>query len=286
MTYHIIICTGRPASGKTTLLKELAMTGERSRNWYSYCDIDRYNQSMIFNLSDYHSKTQLLDGLFMETNKVFLLLEAMRTKYKSGGNKGDSKLTIYRFEDNKEQCLENDKLRPIERRARATIGKPYYIDFDLLIKEYPDIKIEIIDTPVYRPTEWEVFFTRTGVTLDYKVIADDHHKTYEVVEDRVNKRYITSDYWDTNCRSKTYNRDWVESWISDDDSEPVKFVELENFLLTIPALTYKQGLEISELVKVVSYSINDYYSKAERHYHCIDAELLYNYLMSARLLND
>lgn len=275
MTHHIIICTGRPASGKTTLLKEL----EKSSNKYSYTDADASSGPIRMRLSRYNSKAQLLDSLFMDTNRLLPLLDAMREM-------GHNKLTIYRFEDDHYQCLKNDKLRPVERRAGATIDKPYYIDFGLLITEYPDIEIEIIDTPVYKPAEWELFFHDAAVPLSYKTIEHDCDKTYEIVQGRVNKRYITSDYWDTNRRSKSYDGDWEESWSSDSDNEPVKFEELENLLSTIPTLTYKQGLEIAELVKVVSYSVNDYYYESERHYHCIDAELLYNYLIATELSQD
>jgi hypothetical protein len=57
-------------------------------------------------------------------------------------------------------------------------------------------------------------------------------------------------------------------------------------MTTVPNITYNSGLEINKLVEVVSYNVSDYYESGERHYHCIDAELLHNYLIATELLHD
>ena len=272
---HIIICTGRPASGKTTLLKELEM----GDNAYHYTNADAILEPIIMKLSKYHGKIQLLDRLFMDTNSLLHLLEAM-------GDIGHNKLTIYSFEDNKEQCLENDKLRPKERRTAATIDKPYYIDFGLLIKEYPGIDFKIIDMQVYKPAEWELFFASKSVELDYKVNRFKYNKLYEIVPGRVNKRYIISDYWLTDVTEKCYDNDWNAHWETRSDDEPLEFTELDNILSSIPGLTFNQALEIKKLAEVVSFYVSDYYLEAVRYYHCIDAEKLYNKLIELDLIKN
>lgn len=277
MTYHIIICTGRPASGKTTLLKELESSGLRDAR---YIDAD---QSPIKRaLSGYYGHKELLDTLIMNTKRLRWVLDSIKEVYAL-----HKPVTIYRFEDNKQQCLDNDLNRPDHRRATLTINEPYDIDFESIIKDYSELKIEVIDVPVYRISRWESFYNVLKVKLSYKTIDYYSGEINEIIPGRVNKRYIISDYWSTDRREKHYDSDWDEHWVNEDDDTPLAFKELDNFLAHPNLnLSYPQGLDIKNLAEVVSYEVSDYYIRETRNYLCIDAELLYNYLMSAQLLED
>jgi hypothetical protein len=276
----ITIATGRPASGKTTLLKELKDSMDSRVN---YIDLDRPGaKSLGYYMSPSYYEDYIVDSLFLNTSSVQSLINDV-TKYilKSGfvnspKDKKNPSLTfrIYQFNDDIEQCLINDELsdRLDSRKASKTIKQAEYdIDLDKLYTNNPNISFEVIPVEVYKPTEWELFFLKHQCYLDYKI--DDDGK--EILPNWVNKRYLTSDTWRTGKTHWGYASE--EVWHPDDDEVP-KFEKLENLLLQIPNLSYRDSLEIQKLVEVIDYYERDYYSTETIKYLCVDGEVLYNKL--------
>lgn len=270
----LILCTGRPASGKTTLLKELA----RQRHTYAryrYVDLDAKDCK---NLGYYCGKTYVIycvDKLLMTTVELYnFLKEAVVLEF--------DEITIYKFADDVDQCLVNNSERKPERSAHHTIKhKEYQIDADCILSAFPETNIKFVELPVYEKSEWEQYFEDRNINLSYKVVAYDYNgEQWDVNPKKVNKRYITSDYWATDKRTKHYDDEYTNDfWTSEYDDQPVEFKEIEDLLSSIPNLTYDAGRQLRlNLVNKVSYEVSDYYSTATHTYYYVDAEALYNQL--------
>lgn len=276
----LIVCTGRPASGKTTLLKELA----RQQDTYCrhrYIDLDGKDS---VRLDYYEYITYCVDKLFMETEELYKFL-------KEAVNKKVDNITVYKFEDDPEQCLINNSQRDATRSARHTIEhKRYEINEEALVSAftaYPTptpLSLQFVTLPVYKKSEWEQYFEDHNVTLSYKTVAYNYEgEIWDINPRRVNKRYIVSDYWATDKKTKHYNSNWDVTWRSESDDAPVEFKDLEDLLSTIPNLNYSAARDLKlNLVKTISYEVEDYYDSATHTYYCIDAEALYN---SLKLIN-
>lgn len=188
-TKAIHIVHGLPGSGKSTYLHKMKKTMEEEHDRYNdpflnICNIDNTPDKNIINAaiselkklgwSDEHANINAFDGLF-DTNDICKIILACADYYVSEydhdlweENKLNLKVTVLHWNEDREQCIENDKARNRSLLCTRTIQT---MEFCNSIK---DIEDDITS------------YVKDGIHTDYKeyssYLKNNINKILELVE--------------------------------------------------------------------------------------------------------
>lgn len=274
----ILITVGLPASGKTTFAKEYVKKYHKYSQYdygntnykVAHIDIDllkdfRYNEdkdviSIIKEKTEYGADEFIVDGLFLSTEDVIQVLEAMIPQ-------NQCKVEIHYWLPDIQKCLHNDIGRRLKKSSitikNANISKIDIeeIKFKIGLEDIVLIEHEVVEKP----------FWKTQSDLLGIYISDE--------------KYLESDSWSVGG---TWCNCWGESGEISVDNQPTTFAAFDEILEKIcPQISFLQYNNLySACVSVDYFDDGDYYGGNVTYaYFKCDLELLFNTLQEKGLLN-
>lgn len=260
---------GLPGSGKTTYALEL-----EDKNKYEIVRIDldlllKRSKSKsikrLSNLKSYVGRTKtiyIIDGLIHSNEQLLKVINNILN------NKELDRIEVHYWEENKEQCLINDRYRrPLS--SKTSINN--------LILDVPNISqlqevfinTFILNHQVVLKPSWLIFSDKYSLGCTLK------------------NQYFKSDSW---LNGGTYGNVWNDELYSLEGEEPLKsFEEFDNLILSIKEdITFIDYKELyNHCVSTgISYE-NDYYggSSAYAFYQC-DVKKLYQELIDKEIIKE
>lgn len=255
---HLLI--GLPASGKTTFTKKLNSTKIRVLN----LDGDNNQESRISYFISDNAKSDLdlfIDGPIFDIYDLYRVIGAIPSGFA---------IVLHYWNENREQCLENDRYRvnvSKERVLRSEITIKYgkYISLDEIHKyianniAQKDHEISIIEHEVYQMSEKDkiinkyVSYSKEG---NPQIVSEEWSNGGTYVNYEGNTFYILAD-------------------------TPKEFDELDNLLEELcPTLTFFQYKKlIKECTSIETWEERDYYGGSEnKSHHVCDVKKLKSFL--------
>lgn len=274
-----IIISGLPGSGKTSLAEKLSYDKYKSfaigtqvihtdnYNKDKYDDIFEYIKKEISLQSHYSyykpSKT-IIEGLFTTNEHI---IDVINKSIKNTTTKIEE-IKIIQFEENREQCIINDKNRR-EKNSEIDIKNLPYEKFDIeLIKSKTEItNISLETAEVVTKNEIFIAAENEDITIRYE-----------------DSPYIYSDRW-------VVGGEWYNCWGDGggvNSETPANFTNLDNLLNAMcPNLSFLQYKKIwNQCVEIQEDSESGYYGSYEDYnqYKC-NLNELYNIMCEMNLIN-
>lgn len=268
---QVRIAIGLPASGKTTFYRKLAekdrsvvLLNENGMSSF-FTSFDKSDctrcrpisdETYLLRIREYHGfyGTLLLDGLFLNTERIALMLDRVFED-----NKVDEVILDY-WPENKEACLRNDYKRRRQGSALSIKALSIHVDFEFLKAKYSGLtRIIVEEHEIFQVPDYVLYFR------DYGLV------------DLPDERYLDSDTWVVGGQSRACENGWS---CIDADEAPKSFRELEDLLCRIsPSFPLSLAMEIHETcVETKERQESDYYSTVNLQYFRCDLERLWNIL--------
>ncbi len=279
----ILIIGGLPASGKTKLSRNLS-----SRNTRVY-SMDNYNgdnlsehlrDSMLYTMREkarnYRTDTFIVEGLILGNSDVIKTIKMLNSV-----NKNINEVEIYYYNEDREQCLINDKYRNdrLKDSQKSIMNLPYEkLDLDTIKSDFSNTNfinnIKIVEKEVYETEDWQKFVKKFDIELSQM-------PSYYYSNNNGEQLYlVSSESWEI---SGVYNSCWGH--VRDvEEEEPNDFHELDELMRNVyPNMTFLQYKKLDHALDHADIDIGDYYSSVTGRVHTCDIKLLYDILIEEKL---
>lgn len=190
-----------------------------------------------------------IDGLLITYENILKVIEICKKYLESKLGTVKIKFCIHQWDENREICIYNDKMRNRKESSEISIKNyPYENIYTYRLKEkFPNIEFEKIDHKVVKSTLYEQVFEPK---------CEINYKTGKPSE------YLCSESW---SEGGTWGSCWSDSLGTIEPDKPKEFKEFDDFLLEvcpdISFLNYKYVL--NNCVEIEKWGTSDYYGGYE-----------------------